>query len=386
MLTHVINDLSEAGSIDLSGTSAIGALTRLRGQCRAAKERLSTTAVTSLVAELPGHRSEVRLTRNELDEVIRQPLTEFVGVLQESLDRSGIRPGDLAAVATAGGGARIPIITTTLSEQFRVPVITTPQPELMAAIGGGLAGVRGTVDEDATSMAAAPATAAVAAGAPDEMEGSSTYRALAWSDADDIPDVAPTDPYDYPDGQAYAGGLTGARPQLQFGEPEPAAAADVPWYRRPAVALGAGVLAVLAALAVAVFVLRDDDTPAPSSTTTQVTTTTEVPATTTVAPPPAEAPPAEVPPPAPEEAPPPRTVTRPAPPPATQAPPPPPPVTTEAPPPPPPTTEAPPPPPPTTEAPPPPTTTRPRWSPTPPYPTIPGLPWVPAPQPPQPAP
>ena len=128
----------------------------------------------------------------------------------------------------------------------------------------------------------------MAAGAPDEMEGSSTYRALAWSDADDIPDVAPTDPYDYPDGQAYAGGVTGARPQLQFGEPEPAAAADVPWYRRPAVALGAGVLAVLAALAVAVFVLRDDDTPAPSSTTTQVTTTTEVPATTTVAPPPAE--------------------------------------------------------------------------------------------------
>ena len=227
LLTHVINDLSEAGSIDLSGTSAIGALTRLRGQCRAAKERLSTTAVTSLVAELPGHRSEVRLTRNELDEVIRQPLTEFVGVLQESVDRSGIRPGDLAAVATAGGGARIPIITTTLSEQFRVPVITTPQPELTAAIGGGLAGVRGTVDEDATSMAAAaPAAAALAAGAPDEMEGSSTYRALAWSDADDVPDVAPTDPYDYPDGQAYAGGVTGARPQLQFGEPEPAAAAD----------------------------------------------------------------------------------------------------------------------------------------------------------------
>ena len=377
LLTHVINDLSEAGSIDLSGTSAIGALTRLRGQCRAAKERLSTTAVTSLVAELPGHRSEVRLTRNELDEVIRQPLTEFVGVLQESVDLSGIRPGDLAAVATAGGGARIPIITTTLSEQFRVPVITTPQPELTAAIGGGLAGVRGTVDEDATSMAAAaPAAAALAAGTPDEMEGSSTYGALAWSDADDVPEVAPTDPYDYPDGQAYAGGVTGARPQLQFGEPEPAAAADVPWYRRPAVALGAGVLAVLAALAVAVFVLRDDDTPAPSSTTTPVTTTTEAPAPTTVAPPPAEAPPPQTEAPPPQtEAPETQTVTQPAPPPETQAqaPPPPPPATTE-PPPPPATTE----PPPTTAAPPP--TTRAPWSPTAPYPTIPGLPWVPAPR------
>ena len=102
LLTHVINDLAAAGSVDLSGTSAIGALTRLRGQCRTAKERLSTTAVTSLVVELPGHRSDVRLTRNELDDAIRQPLTDFVGVLQETLHRSGIRPGDLVAVASVG--------------------------------------------------------------------------------------------------------------------------------------------------------------------------------------------------------------------------------------------------------------------------------------------
>ncbi len=96
----------------------------MRGQCRAAKERLSTTAATSLVAELPGHRGEVRLTRNELDDAIRQPLTDFAGVLQETLDRNGAR-GDLVAVASAGGGARIPLITTTLSEHFGVPVITT---------------------------------------------------------------------------------------------------------------------------------------------------------------------------------------------------------------------------------------------------------------------
>ena len=84
LLTHVINDLSAAGTIDLSGTSAIGSLTRLRAQCRGAKERLSIAAVTSLVAELPGHRSDVRLTRNELDEAIRAPLADFVGVVQET--------------------------------------------------------------------------------------------------------------------------------------------------------------------------------------------------------------------------------------------------------------------------------------------------------------
>jgi hypothetical protein len=372
LLTHVINDLSAAGIVDLSGTSAIGSLTRLRAQCRGAKERLSTAAVTSLVADLPGHRSEVRLTRNELDEAIRAPLADFVGVVQETVERNGIRSADLVAVASVGGGARIPIVTTTLSEHFRVPVITTGQPELTAAIGGGLRAARGTADEGKTSVAAAPGVAAAAVAAtamapgvdPQDAPVSSTFGALAWSDADDVPEVAPTDPYEY-DAPAN-GGVIDARPQMQFDheqyEPE---AAPLPWYRKPAIILGAGVVALLAALLAAVlFVMRGDTTPSPASTTAPVTTTQTL--TTTAAAPP-QAPPAPAP-----QAPQTRTVTRQAPPPA---------IVTEAPPP---TSEAPPPPPPTTEA-PPPTSEPPPWSPTAPYPTIPGLPWVPLPgAPPQP--
>ena len=377
LLTHVINDLSAAGTIDLSGTSAIGSLTRLRAQCRGAKERLSTAAVTSLVAELPGHRSDVRLTRNELDEAIRAPLADFVGVVQDTVERNGIRTADLVAVASVGGGARIPIITTTLSEHFRVPVITTGQPELTAAIGGGLKAARGTVDEGMTSMATAPGAAAAATAMAPEVDpqdagpASGTFRALAWSDADDVPDVAPIDPYEYGEG-ANGGGFTpDARPQMQFDhEPYEQEAAPLPWYRRPALVLVAGVLVLLAALTAAVlFVMREDSTPAPASTTAPVTTTTQTPTTTAAAPPLAPPPPPQT------QAPQTRTVTQQAPQP---------PVTvTESPPPPPPTSEAPPPPPPTTEAPPSTTeapTTPPPWSPTAPYPTIPGLPWVPAPQ------
>jgi hypothetical protein len=221
----------------------------------------------------------------------------------------------------------------------------------------------------------APAAAATAMAPevdPQDAPGSSTFRALAWSDADDIPDVAPTDPYEY-GGVGNGGGFTDyARPQMQFeqepydDEPEP-----LPWYRKPAIFLTAGVVALLVALAAAVlFVMRDDSAPTPASTTTAVTTTPTPTTTAAAPPPPAPAPPPQT------QAPQTRTVTRQAPPPpATQ---------TEAPPPPPPTSEAPPPPPPTTEAPPPTTeapTTPPPWSPTAPYPTIPGLPWVPAPVP-----
>ncbi len=384
LLTHVINDLSAAGTIDLSSTSAIGSLTRLRAQCRGAKERLSTAAVTSLVAELSGHRSDVRLTRNELDEAIRAPLADFVGVVQETVERNGIPAANLVAVASVGGGARIPIITTTMSEHFRVPVITTKQPELTAAIGGGLRAARGTADDGMTSMAAAPSAVAAAAAAtamapeldPQDAPASSTFSALAWSDADDVPEVAPTDPYDYV-GEAN-GGVTDARPQMAFDHDqyEYEEEAPLPWYRKPAMVLVAGVLALLAALTAAVlFVMRDDSTPAPASTTAPVTTTTQTPTTTAAAPPPAApAPPPQT------QAPQTRTVTRQAPPPVTEEPPPPPPPTSEAPPPPHPTTEA---PPPTTE--PPPTTPPPVIPTIPPITLFPGGPTIPiGPQPPAP--
>ncbi|MGZ8713460.1 MAG: Hsp70 family protein, partial [Mycobacterium sp.] len=286
LLTHVINDLSAAGSIDLSGTSAIGSLTALRAQCRGAKERLSTESVTSLMADVPGHRSEVRLTRNELDDAIRQPVADFAGVLQDTLQRNGVR--ELAAVASVGGGARIPIVTTTLSEHFRVPVITNGQPELTAAIGGGLTAVRGTVEDGQTAMAAAASSAAAAtamapelAAPADEMAPTGEFGALAWSDANDVPEVEPTDPYDY-DSPA---GPDDIRPQIAFQrdpDDEERPARPLPWYRRPAVAMALGVLVVLIALAAALmFVLRTGDTPpAPASTTAPP------PPTTSAAPPP----------------------------------------------------------------------------------------------------
>jgi len=382
LLTHVIDDLSAAGTIDLSGTSAIGSLSRLRAQCRGAKERLSTATFTSLVAELPGHRSDVRLTRTELDDVLRAPLNQFVDVVQDTLQRNGVH--QLAAIATVGGGARIPLITTTLSERFRLPVVTIAQPELAAAIGGGLAATRGSVEDGATAMSpAADVTAAHpdVAAAPTAMapaaEPPPSEAALAWSAADDVPDVVP--PAD-------------GRPEVSFGDDAAQHEEDddwdnvpprapVPWYRNPLVPLGSGiVLAILLLLVAVVWVLAGDESPpspTPASTTAPPMTFSQVPRepepapeapapatqapapvnpppvtqTVTAEPPPAQEPPAEQP---PAEEPPAEE------PPAEQPP-------AEEPP-----AEEP-------EEPKPPVWTPPTWSPTPPYSTVPGLPWVPAP-------
>ena len=302
LLAAVVADLAAAGTVDLSSTSAIGSLTRLRAQWRAAKERLSTAAVTALTADLPGSGGELRVTRGELDEAIRAPLAGFVEELQNALQHSGIRPSDLVAVATVGGGARIPIITTTLSEQLRVPVITAPQPELAGAIGSGLKAVRGPVDEGATSLAPVPAAAAAAALTPDPGAApmSSTFRALAWSDVDDAPELTPGDDYHYedfgPDGAVGASDEGGsARPQLEFEQPEfdEQAPPERPWYRKPPVIVGAAMVAVLVAVGWALFVvLRNDTSTQPTGNTMSVTatplTTTASPSAQSEVPPPTE--------------------------------------------------------------------------------------------------
>jgi molecular chaperone DnaK (HSP70) len=121
---------------NLPGTGSIGSLSRLRAGCRNAKEQLSSSTVTTLTDELPGLRGDIRVTRNELDDAICDPLNNCVAVLDETLAHNGIR--DLVAVVTVGGGANIPAVTTMLSGHLRVPVVTTPRPQLTAAIGAAL--------------------------------------------------------------------------------------------------------------------------------------------------------------------------------------------------------------------------------------------------------
>ncbi|WP_179472442.1 Hsp70 family protein [Mycolicibacterium vinylchloridicum] len=265
LLAHVVAELSAGGALDVTGTSAIGSLTRLRAQCRAAKERLSTVTVTALPAELPNFRGDVRLTRTELDDVLARQLAEFVAVVRDALERSGVRPADLAAVASIGGGAAIPVITTTLSQHLRVPVITTPRPAFTGVIGAALRASRGPADDSATAMA--PPVAPSAPIAPAEHAPASGV-ALAWSEAADVPDLSPlVEPVPVPS----------ARPMMEF-EPEPTDAsraddAAPAWYRRPlpVVAAALGVI-VLAGAGTAVALTAGSDT-APVTPTPSITST-----------------------------------------------------------------------------------------------------------------
>ncbi len=290
LLARVVADLSTAGSIDVSGTSAIGSLTRLRAECRAAKRRLSTSTVTTLTADLPGFRGDIRLTRTELNEVIGQPLDQFIGVVQETLARNGVHASNLVAVASVGGGAAIPEITTRLSEHLRVPVITTPWPQLTAATGAALRAARGPADDSETRLTGAAHVAASSVGeapATEEAPVSSVMPALAWSETGDESGVVPLAAGEYSGGaddsigsfadspsQSENTETRSARPELKFDPiPSDADPGKSAWYRRPLVGVLAAAVVVLAVSAAITIALGHISNGAPGKATPSVTTT-----------------------------------------------------------------------------------------------------------------
>ena len=70
LLNHVIAGIADAGNSDPASTAAVGSLARLRNDCRLAKEQLSAETAAAVHVDLPGYASDVRVTRNELEQLI----------------------------------------------------------------------------------------------------------------------------------------------------------------------------------------------------------------------------------------------------------------------------------------------------------------------------
>jgi hypothetical protein len=262
LLNHLIAAIGETSNADSTGTLGLGSLARLRDEARQAKERLSASTATVVPGELPGFNSDIRVTRNELEDLISEPLAGLLNTIEETLQRNNIPAANVSAVATVGGGANIPRVTQQLSERLRAPVVTTAQSQLNVAAGAALLADRAVSADAPTGMAVAPdaptglAAAGWAAGAAGlaasesatDGSASATFRALAWSQ-DDSPGAEPV-PYSGED-YTFDQGPTDAGPQVAFApeeadyEPEPG---PLPWYKRPPVLFGAAAAAVLLAI------------------------------------------------------------------------------------------------------------------------------------------
>jgi hypothetical protein len=279
LLTYVFGGIADASQADPSGTAMVGSLARLRDECRRAKERLSAETATAVVADLPGHRSDIRVIRTELEDLIRAPLADFLAALDDTLERYGIAPASVSAVATVGGGARIPLVTQRLSEHLRAPVVTTAHPQLTAAKGAVLIARRGRVTETPTTLTPAPGVAAPTA-AIAAVEPSTAFRALAWSEDEVTEDVLPYADDDEP--TEYYERPAASRPELHFRQDE--WQDEQPARRGPLVLFGLSAAAAAIAAGVFGFTLLNDTTTGP---VVAATTSTSSSAPAASAPPPA---------------------------------------------------------------------------------------------------
>jgi Hsp70 protein len=371
LLLRVFEELGHGSGIDPASTAAVGQLGQLGEQCRTAKERLSTDTVTEFAAELGGRRCSMKLTRDELGDLIQDRLTGFIHALDDMLARQRKSWTDLAAVVAVGGGANIPLVVERLSVHTRRPVLTPSLPAFAAAAGALLLASRGEEVDIRTRTSIDLLTTAAAAGEVVDLGAGDvlvidhealTDRELAWSQTEYPGDIrVPYSPAAYDeDGQA------GWSMRLNMIDPPK----ERTWrrFRLSQLIIGMSALVAMTAIGGVAYSLTgiENRQPPPAPTVAPVPAP---PAVSSLVPSPVPPPPTAVPPP-PSAAPVPTTVPPPPPPPPS-TPPPPPPVIVTTPPPPVVTTHRPPPAPTSTQPPPPPTTTAVTTTPPPPMTTTP---------------
>ncbi len=181
VFAHVQQAIGDAlAELDEDDPAAMAAVARLREECVEAKEALSTDTDVSIPVLLPNLSTEVRLTRAELEAMVRPTLHSTIEALRRALRSARVEPEGLHSVLLVGGSSRMPIVAQLVGAELGRPVAVDAHPKHAIALGAawlasgveptppgpaqttGAGGVAGT---DTTGGAGTNAAVAGAAGA-----------------------------------------------------------------------------------------------------------------------------------------------------------------------------------------------------------------------------
>jgi molecular chaperone DnaK len=263
IVAFVLGAIGSDGS-DLTTEPAISAARRLRAECVEAKEALSSDTSVAIPVALPGLHAEVRLTRSELEDMVRPLLLQTVRSLEQAIRSAGLDRADVDRVLLVGGASRMPIVSELVAEALGRPSFVDAHPKHVIALGAAIAA--GTT---ATRIPVGPAPLAPAE--PPPTPPPPPPGPLATTGGGPPPTPAPT-------------------PTAPVGEPAGLPPAPEPRPRRRAlVAAVVGVGVAAAGVAAALLLAPNDGSPGADATnSTDSTSSTEstgstVPAAQTVA-------------------------------------------------------------------------------------------------------
>ncbi|WP_238413205.1 Hsp70 family protein [Saccharothrix deserti] len=136
VFNHVRTTLgSKLDDLDEDDPAALAAVARLREECVQAKESLSADTDTAIPVLLPSVTTEVRLTRGELEAMVRPALHGSIEALRRAVRSAGLTPEQLHSVLLVGGSSRMPIVGQLVSAELGRPVAVDTHPKHAVALG-----------------------------------------------------------------------------------------------------------------------------------------------------------------------------------------------------------------------------------------------------------
>jgi molecular chaperone DnaK len=156
---HVVAVLDGAVErLDPDEAGSRAAVARLRADCVEAKEALSSDTDVSIPVFLPDCRTEVRLTRRELESMVRPALDGSIVALRRALRGAGVSADEVTTVLLVGGSSRVPLVAQLVGSELGRPVAIDAHPKYSVALGAAIvAAGRDVADAaDRSEVAAVP--------------------------------------------------------------------------------------------------------------------------------------------------------------------------------------------------------------------------------------
>ncbi|MEO5901587.1 MAG: Hsp70 family protein, partial [Ilumatobacteraceae bacterium] len=135
VLEYVRDRLPDGTELDTSDPATLSALSRLRAECRGAKELLSEATSTVVPVLLPGLSTSVPITRAQFESMIRPRLGAPLTALRRAVETAGLRLEDVTRIVLVGGSSRIPIVRSELERALGRSVSVDADPEAFVARG-----------------------------------------------------------------------------------------------------------------------------------------------------------------------------------------------------------------------------------------------------------
>ena len=127
-------------ALDPNDPAVQAAVARLRDDCRSAKEALSGDTDTSISVSLPGLQTNVRLTRAELEDMVRPRIVETVESLDRAVRSAGLTFDRVSRVLLVGGSSRMPLVGEMIRQRTGRPISVDAHPKFAIALGAAAFG------------------------------------------------------------------------------------------------------------------------------------------------------------------------------------------------------------------------------------------------------